>query len=775
MDVVALASALRAEARNTDERRLLVLAGDRDTGYSQLEAILEELAVPITATTLVGPEDRLRCDHLTQATADRLLGTTRDVVVVDVHEACRPNALGSVVGAIDGGGLLILLTPPLETWPDRRDAFDETLAAPPFEVDAVTGHFRRRLVDTLEVHSGIAIVDVDEGRIRRDGTTEPAPRLAEQRESTDADDSGPFPEASYAACRSADQRTALEAFEPFQDPSNRPHAVVLEADRGRGKSSAAGLAAGSLAASGLDVAVTAPSVEGCAEVFARARELVSTIDLEFDDAIEDDTRPARPVRTAAGGCVRFEPATEVESWVDGPDVVIVDEAAALPVSILESILAADRVAYATTVHGYEGTGRGFAVRFRDRLDESGHSVDDVSLIEPIRYAAGDPVETWAFRVLALDASPPVEPLVSDARPGTVGYGQPDAVTLRADEHRLRETFGLLVLAHYRTEPTDLARLLDAPNVIVRTLEHECHVVAVALLAREGGLDAETRAEMYEGARIRGNMIPDVLTSQLRDESAGESTGYRVVRIATHHAARSRGLGGHLLSCIREEFADDVDWLGSGFGATPELLRFWRSNGYRAVHASTTRNDRSGEYSAIVLSATGDRGRNLLDRQATWFGRRSLAVFSDALSDLDADTARELLRSVPATAAPQLPERNQDWRVIAGAAYGPGLFDVDPGPFRRLVCHYLIDEPDDVSLPPREERLLVRRALQGQPWPAVADALDFHSPGQCMRTFGTTLSTLVDHYGTDPDRVGQEPATEVRRLRDRFVEDEQGFS
>jgi len=92
---------------------------------------------------------------------------------------------------------------------------------------------------------------------------------------------------------------------------------------------------------------------------------------------------------------------------------------------------------------------------------------------------------WAFRALLLDARPPVEPLVDDATPESVDYRRLEAAEALADERLLREAFGLLVLAHYRTEPNDLARLLDAPNLEARALTHDGHVVSVALLAREG--------------------------------------------------------------------------------------------------------------------------------------------------------------------------------------------------------------------------------------------------------------------------------------------------
>ncbi|OLZ40799.1 tRNA(Met) cytidine acetyltransferase [Natrinema saccharevitans] len=736
-DVVTLARTLRAEAERANERRVLVLAGSRERGYDRLESVLDTLSVPITATTLVGPADRLRCEQLPQANAGELLGTTRDVIAVDAHDELRPNAVGKVVGAVDGGGLLVLLVPPLEAWPDRRDGFDDSLAVPPFELADVTGRFRRRFVGTLRAHRGIAIVDLESERIEADGLTQPAPRLPT------ADPAPPpdrrFPAAAYEACLTGDQSDAVAALESLAEADR---AVVLEADRGRGKSSAAGLAAGAFAADGEDVLVTAPASRNAAELFDRAGELCRT--LEGDDT----TVESRRIETSAGGSVRFREPTAAADAIDAADIVLVDEAAALPVGTLESLLAADRVAFATTIHGYEGAGRGFSVRFRDRLAESDHEVTDCRLVEPIRYAGGDPVEVWAFRALLLDARPPIEPLVADADPDSVDYRRLDPDDLLADERLLREAFGLLVLAHYRTEPNDLARLLDAPNLEARALVRDGHVVSVALLAREGNLPPDSRAMMYEGGRIRGNMLPDVLTSQLRDEAAGEPAGLRVVRIATHHAARSQGLGSLLLERVREEFRDAADWLGTGFGATPGLLAFWRENGYRTVHVSTTRNDSSGEYSALMLAPTTAAGRRLRDRHAEWFADRFGALCSDSLDDLAPDVARAVLRSVDANAAPSLSLSDHEWRVVAGAAYGPGLFDVDPGPFRDLVVRYLVDDPDDVDLTAREERLLVLRALQARDWESVADCLEYHSPGQCMRALGDAFCPLVDRYGAD---------------------------
>ncbi|MFB6102658.1 MAG: tRNA(Met) cytidine acetyltransferase TmcA [Haloplanus sp.] len=772
MALVDAVAALRAEAERANERRLLILAGDRDSGLAAAGETVA--AVETGASETPSPDDsdagddptvtavttreggavweipHLHGDRLDPRHADRLLGTTRDVVVVDAHEGFTANVLGRVVGAVDGGGLLVLVTPPLDDWPERRDEADQRLAVPPFTVGDVTGHFRQRLVETIRAHPGVAIVDVDAGVVCRDGLTDPPPARPRPPVSTPAD--AAFPAAAYEACLTADQADAVAALEHLRETGT---AVVVEADRGRGKSAAAGLAAGSLAAEGRDVLVTAPAYRNAAEVFDRAEALLAR--LERLERADDE---AHVLSATDGGRVRFhDPEAAVARLddsgtpTDDPDAVIVDEAAALPVRRLAAFLDAPATAFVTTVHGYEGTGRGFDVRFREHLAESDHTVTDVRLDDPIRYAAGDPVEVWAFRALLLDARPAVDQVVAGATPEDATYRRLDAETLLSDEHLLREAFGLLVLAHYRTEPNDLARLLDAPNLDCRALLVDGHVAAVALLAREGDLPESLRVEMYEGARVRGNMIPDVLTSQLRDLAAGVPAGYRVLRIATHHALRSTGFGSRLLDACHDEFDADVDWFGVGFGATPRLVRFWAHNGYRTVHCSTTRNAASGEYSAVMLRPTGPEGRTLHDRHARRFRARMRDGLCDALRDLDPDVARAVLRATdpPATATPTLTDH--EWRVVVAAAYGPGIYDAAPGAFRELALAGLTDPV--VDLPVRAERLLVRKPLQARSWERVAADLDYVSTRQCMRALGEAMRPLIDRYGSDVAAAAEE--------------------
>jgi len=744
MRLAGLVDALRSEARRTNERRAIVLAGSREAGIDAAYSVIEAADCTSEAVSFVTTREGFRYHRLDPHHADELLGTTRELVVLDCHDGMSANTLGQLTGAVDGGGLLVLLTPPMASIPTQLETLVDQLLAPPFDRKAVGNRFRTRFVETLRTHPGIAIAAVEQHdgsltvSIERDGLTHPAvdqelsPSMPLVRTDT------PFPAAAFENCLTADQVRAVAGLSGLSEPA---HAVVLTADRGRGKTSAAGLAAASLAAAGRDVLVTAPTFEPTEPLFERAVDLLARL-----ETLEDDSG-AHCLRTTTGGRIRFLPPSDASDHASEVDAAIVDEAAAIPVDLLTRFLAAPSVAYCTTVHGYEGTGRGFAVRFRDRLAADSKSVTDIELTEPIRYARGDPIESWLFRTLLLDARPPVDQLVDGASPETVAYRRITQTELASDEPLLRSVFGLLVVAHYRTDPSDLVRLLDAPNIEIRALDYAGHIVSVAVLVREGGLDAELRAAMYEGQRVRGNMLPDVLTSQLRDEFAAEPVGYRVMRIATHQAARSRGVGSQLLARCHEEFADDVDWLGVGFGATPRLVDFWAENGYRTVHLSITANDRSGEHSALMLRPCSAAGHSLTARHTGWFRERIGPMLSDVLSELDPAVARATIRAAGPPAVDPLDSLSErDWQTVAGVGYGPGTYEAAPHVFRTVAIAYFLT--DATVLSDRQERLLVRKVLQGEPWQSVAVGLDYASTSQCMREMGAIARAFCEMWGDE---------------------------
>src|SRR5690606_17971146 len=81
------------------------------------------------------------------------------------------------------------------------------------------------------------------------------------------------------------------------------------------------------------------------------------------------------------------------------DWLIVDEAAAIPGPLLEKLAVRfPRVLLTTTVQGYEGTGRGFLLKFCGRFA----GLQRYSLSTPVRWAAGCPLERVVASALLFD-------------------------------------------------------------------------------------------------------------------------------------------------------------------------------------------------------------------------------------------------------------------------------------------------------------------------------------------------------------------------------------
>lgn len=660
---------------------------------------------------------------------DRLLGRTRSGIIYCAHQSFDPNALAAALGTVRGGGVFVLCCPPLNTWTETTDTFTQTLVVPPYSTEDLSFFFRRRFTESLKEFRGIAIFDADTNRVIDDGITNPAPHLPEEQ--NDAPVScEPFSQTAVATCRTRDQRLALEALASLVN-TNTP--VVLTADRGRGKSAALGIAAAEYARLNHDVLVTAPRARNVQAVFTHAGQVLETM----PECTYTHDSGEKEITVGGAGTIWYAPPEDAAG--ESPDVLLVDEAAGIGLPFLQQFLTVERVAFSTTTHGYEGTGQRFAVTFQPHLEEVREDVKAVRLDEPIRYASTDPLEPWLFHTLLLNASEAPQQAVRDATLETVEYKTLRPKQLSENEPLFRQVYGLLNYAHYKTEPSDLARILDAPNLTVRAVLHDEFVVAVALLADEGNLDEDTGEGMYDGDRIRGNVIPDLLTSQLRDKSAGSNWGLRIVRIATHSDHRQEGLGSYLLRSIREEFSNRKDWLGTSFSATADLVSFWEANGYGSVHLSIRRNQTTGSHSVIMLQGVSENGRKLCSRHSNWFAQRLLGLVTGAYRTIDPDVLIEVIRSIDTAFEYELSSREQTY--LSGSVSGPGTYDHNPLPFRKLGLNYFLTT-DSPRLDPELERFIILRLLQDKPWDQTPEFSRYQSEREYHQQIPEILDSLL---------------------------------
>lgn len=673
--------------------------GTADTGGSAARAV----PAPRRAVVLCGDESACRArlarwragwtglDILTLPGPDRaVLGGEIDVLVVDGFAGFDPDAFGRAVGAVRGGGLVVFVTPPLAHWHARSDHQTRRMAVALFPPPAGGGRFVARLALILEANADVEVFAPDV-----------APADIAPRART------PLAPTAGTAPANAEQAAAIAAVRHVVT-GHRRRPLVLTADRGRGKSAAFGLAAAGL-------------LQGhCSRILVTAPQPGST-DALFEHAAR--ALPGAEWRGRAlawqGRELRFVAPDELLAETPDADLLLVDEAAAIPSALLLRMLKRyARIAFATTVHGYEGTGRGFAVRFNASLDRETPGWTALALTTPVRWPANDPVERLAFRLLLLDAAPAADTAVQTAVPGECRIERLDRDRLAEDEATLSAVFGLLVLAHYRTRPFDLRYLLDGPNIDAYVMRYREDVVATAWVAREGGFDADALESIFLGeSRPHGHLLPEALSAHLGLKDAPGLNCARILRVAVHPAAQRRGLGTALLRALLTRTRDEgVDYLGTSFGATPELLRFWGRLGFAPVRMGLRHGAASGERSVLLLQAVSERGDLLAGAARARFARQFPAQLTDALRDLEPALVHALWRQADTADAPPLD--GADWRDVDAFARGARQYETCIAPLRALTLYALAHA--DAPLDGHAASLLIGRVLQARSWKRAAD-------------------------------------------------------
>lgn len=587
-------------------RRLLVLRGSPDA--TRAEAAVRLAAFP---SLTWGPP---------------ALGTDAEAVAISLHEGLDPDALGRAVGAVRGGGVLVVTLP--------------ADGPPPWAGLAVWPH--------AAADAGARLTD----RLERSLATIPDP--------------GPLAPRPFTPAGTPEQAAVVAALRASA-PGDR-HVVI--GGRGRGKSTAVGLAAAALP----------------------GRTVVTSLEPAHAAALR--------TRAPVPWCEPLALLTRDEA----PDTVIVDEAGAVPVPVLVRCVTRwprARWIFATTVHGYEGSGRGFVHRFLPWLRARG-PVHEHRLAAPVRWADDDPVERWADALLLLDAVRPPAPAGGAPRVQPV-----DRDALARDEATLRDLFGLLVEAHYRTTPADLARVLDGPNLSLHAARIGDRVLGVCLWAAEGGLPPDRVEALLRGERLRGHALPETLVSHLGARDAGGLRWVRSVRLATDPARRGEGLGRALVEAVEASTAPD-GW-GTLFGATAALLRFRRALGYLPVRLAASRGARSGEPSVVLIKPRSPAARGLLDRLRADLARDlpvQLALCAaDGGAPLD-DELRDLLAA--GLPPPSAPDPGALAAFLRGRPYEAVAASLEP----RVAA------ADRSGLAPADRALVEGRVLRREAWTAL---------------------------------------------------------
>ena len=668
-----------------------------------------------SARLWIGTHPMTGFDAVAAKKAHQVLGQTYDVVVFNGRSGFDVDALGAVSGTIRGGGQLCLLMPPFAHWSTFADPVRTRFTAFGYSETDIKPRWFSHLQRSIAESTGVLMLDqtgVVRGRL---------PRLQREPE-TDT-------ELNDADCVTSDQVDAVEAVIRAATGQRRKPAILIS-DRGRGKSAALGIAAARLLRQGRGrIVVTGPQ-----------RETVTTL-LDHAARLLPEARRSKNRLRWCNSSIEFLAPDRISDRTADDTMVMIDEAAAIPLPLLTAVVKnSSRLALATTVHGYEGTGRGFELRFGPLLSSQMRGERRVTLITPVRWAAGDPLERFIFRALMLDAGAttsadrPIDP--------TRGFHTErlDRHALVQNRNRLDQLFGLLVASHYRTRPSDLRYLLDAPGVSVYGVCCQSAIVGAALVVREGGLAADLARDVIRGRRRpRGHLLPVSIGTHLGIETAPQLTYQRIVRIAVRPELRRQGLGSRLINCIaKDAHQTGHDCLGVSFAADLELVDFWSKAAMQPIRLGVTQGKTSGANALLMLTGLTTAGEYLTRRAAHLFSRRLPDQLADPLRKADPSLVLCLLNKGLKAKSPDPDE------LLTASAFAAGQRGYAECVAELVTVSYHLLTDQLAGLQDETGALcLVLKVLQKRSWADCAAVLGLAGRNDVTALLQRTISTYCE--------------------------------
>ncbi len=268
-------------------------------------------------------------------------------------------------------------------------------------------------------------------------------------------------------------------------------------------------------------------------------------------------------------------------------MVVIDEAAAIPLPLVKKLIGPYLVFMASTINGYEGTGRSLSLKLIQQLREqsrtamasagktegnttSGRTLREIKLEEPIRYAPNDPTERWLNKLLCLDASIIPRSTVGCPHPSECELYFVNRDTLFSyhpvSEMFLQKMMALYVASHYKNTPNDLQLMSDAPAhqlyvLLPPTSEDDTTLpepLVVVQVCLEGEISKQSILEsLRRGKGADGDLIPWTVSQQFQDDDFATLSGARVVRIATHPDYTRMGYGARALNLLVKYFEHKI--------------------------------------------------------------------------------------------------------------------------------------------------------------------------------------------------------------------------
>ncbi|EFU9512134.1 elongator methionine tRNA acetyltransferase [Escherichia coli] len=607
---------LTAQMKREGIRRLLVLSGEE--GWCFDHALKLRDALP-GDWLWISPQPDAE-NHCSPSALQTLLGREFRHAVFDARHGFDAAAFAALSGTLKAGSWLVLLLPVWEEWENQPDADSLRWSDCPDPI--ATPHFVQHFKRVLTANNDAILWRQNQ----------------------------PFSLAHFTP--RTDWHPATGAPQPEQQQllqqllTMPPGVAAVTAARGRGKSALAGQLISRIAGSAI---VTAPA-KAATDVLAQF----------------------------AGEKFRFIAPDALLASDEQADWLVVDEAAAIPAPLLYQLVSRfPRTLLTTTVQGYEGTGRGFLLKFCARFPH----LHRFELQQPIRWAQGCPLEKMVSEALVFD-----DENFTHTPQGNIVISAFEQTLWRSEPETPLKVYQLLSGAHYRTSPLDLRRMMDAPGQHFLQAAGENEIAGALCLVDEGGLSQELSQAVWAGyRRPRGNLVAQSLAAHGSNPLAATLRGRRVSRITVHPARQREGTGRQLIAGALQ-YIHDLDYLSVSFGYTEELWRFWQRCGFVLVRMGNHREASSGCYTAMALLPMSDAGKQLAEREHYRLRRDAQALAQWNGEMLPVDPLNDAVLS------------DDDWLELAGFAFAHRPLLTSLGCLMRLL------QTSELALPALRGRL-----------------------------------------------------------------------
>ncbi|BBN60619.1 tRNA(Met) cytidine acetyltransferase TmcA [Hydrogenovibrio marinus] len=701
----------------------MVLIGDAKWRHATINQALTALAQHhpnLSGLEVIQPNEAPAFEHteaVTTKTLPHKLGQETDFVIFSGEQGLDANALGQAGGMIRAGGICWLSLP--ADWCALPNPANARFLSYPLTLEDSLKGFNRFFWDGLQTHAEQQEVLW----VSQDSTLPTLPSAT--------------PLANVSPDKPAlqlteDQQTTWEQIQSVAF-GHRHRPLVLTADRGRGKSTLLGVAAIRLLQQGKQtIAITAARLDQTQALFQGAVQTLNQLIEEYSDTIrmienqpgwvcfEMEVQQGNKLTTARKNLQFIAPdelAARTESYYD---LLMVDEAAHLPLPLLMTLATQhNRLIFATTQQGYEGSGRGFTLRFLSTLKAHYPQTKTAKLHHPIRWADGDPLEKVFNQCLlfaTLDDNPN-ETETSQINTGDLSYRAISVEELIVDRTKLSQLFQLLTFAHYQTAPNDLMQLLETPNQHLYIAEQEDKILGVLFALEEGNLPFENQG------RKQGHLFPQLMQQQTANDAWLADKTLRIVRLAVQPDNQSQGIGtallSHFINSVKQHSAD-INAITTSFGATPNLVDFWHQNGFTALHLGQKRDKASGTHSLLMALPLCHELSERVTAQHAAFIQQFAWLLTDSFQTLSVDLVLSVLAkaSLPKSDFPEGYLTNQPFEAVSY-------------PLRQWTLSN-VDVLQKMEAPLRA--LWIKRVLQNPAWESLVKASGMTSRKQLEQQF-----------------------------------------